>query len=65
MLQTLGEDQWLPLAAANPTIGTVGTIEKVPEYKMEMFCEEVYFEQVISVMLDATLMKGLSMQCMQ
>lgn len=36
--QTLGTGQFRPLDGANPTIGAVGDIEKVPELRVEMVC---------------------------
>lgn len=36
--QTLGTGQFRPGAAANPHIGTVGTLEKVEEVRVETLC---------------------------
>ncbi|OOS02792.1 NGG1p interacting factor NIF3 [Moraxella cuniculi] len=38
--QTLGVGQFRPLAGANPTIGTVGEITQVSEWKVEMIVAE-------------------------
>ncbi len=36
--QTMGEGCFLPGAGTNPAIGTVGTLERTPEIKLEMLC---------------------------
>ena len=56
--QTLGEGQWLPMKGANPTIGKAGVLEKVQEFKVEMFCEDQYLRAAITAMLDAHPYEG-------
>lgn len=56
--QTLGEGQWLPLAGSNPAIGTSEVLEKVQEFKVEMFCEDEYAETAINAMLAAHPYEG-------
>lgn len=56
--QTLGEGQWLPMEGANPSIGSKGVLEKVQEYKVEMFCEDEYLEQAIEALLQAHPYEG-------
>lgn len=36
--QTLGEGQFRPLAGSDPHIGTLNTVEHLPEWKVEMVC---------------------------
>jgi hypothetical protein len=38
--ETLGMGQFRPLSSSKPYIGKENEIEKVPEYKVEMICEE-------------------------
>jgi len=56
--QTLGEGQWLPMKGANPTIGKEGVLEKVQEFKVEMFCDDEYLDSAIKAMLDAHPYEG-------
>jgi hypothetical protein len=56
--QTLGEGQWLPMKGANPTIGKEGVLERVQEFKVEMFCEDRYLGPAITAMLDAHPYEG-------
>ncbi len=36
--QCLGEGQFRPLEGSQPAIGLKGTVERVPEYKVELVC---------------------------
>ncbi|MCK0537819.1 NGG1p interacting factor NIF3 [Alcanivorax quisquiliarum] len=38
--QVAGEGQFRPLDGSRPFIGQQGEIERVPEYRVEMICEE-------------------------
>lgn len=38
--QTLGEGQFMPLPGSNAFIGEINTIERVPEYKVEIVCTD-------------------------
>lgn len=38
--QTEGEGQFRPLAGSSPFIGSVGTIERVAEMRVEMICDD-------------------------
>lgn len=51
--QTLGEGQFRPLAGSYAYIGEVGEVEKVPEYKLELVCEEPLIQAVIAAMKTA------------
>ena len=48
--QAKGEGQFRPLENSNPYLGTQGTIEKVPEWKVELVCEDALIHQVIAAM---------------
>lgn len=37
--KTMGEGQFQPMDGADPFIGTVGELEKVEEYRIEMVCD--------------------------
>jgi len=39
--QVLGQGQFRPLEGSEPFIGKTGVIEHVPEYRVEMICEDV------------------------
>ena len=38
--QVLGSGQFRPLKGSHPVIGEVGQVSHVPEYRVEMICEE-------------------------
>ncbi len=38
--QTLGEGQFMPLSGSNAFIGAINTLEKIPEYKVEIICTD-------------------------
>jgi hypothetical protein len=38
--QTLGDGQFRPLEGSHPFIGSLGKEEHVPEYRVEMICED-------------------------
>jgi len=60
--QVLGEGQFRPLAGSNPYIGSapveglsgdaseVGILEKVPEYRVEMVCEDGVIRAAVTAM---------------
>jgi structural hemagglutinin/hemolysin toxin protein RtxA len=48
--QTLGEGQFKPLSGSQAFIGEVGTVEKVPEYKIETVCDEAEIKNVIAAL---------------
>jgi len=48
--QILGEGQFRPLKGSNPFIGKSDKLEKVQEYKVEMFCVAEKLEAVIKAM---------------
>lgn len=51
--QTLGQGQFRPLAGSQPYIGNQYEVAQVPEYKVELVCEEGLIEQAISAMKKA------------
>jgi len=48
--QTAGEGQFRPLAGANPFVGQPGTVERLPETKVELVCDEAYIRPVIAAL---------------
>ncbi|GGX59856.1 hypothetical protein [Saccharospirillum salsuginis] len=50
---TLGQGQFRPLDGANPHIGSVGDLERVEEYKVEMVCEKPRVKAVLEAMVEA------------
>jgi len=38
--QVLGTGQFRPLAGSNPFLGQQGSVEQVPEYRVELVCED-------------------------
>ena len=52
--QTLGEGQFRPLEGSKPFLGNVDKgIERVPEYRVEMLCEDAKVASAISVLKQA------------
>lgn len=48
--ETLGQGQFRPLEGADPYIGKVGEIERVPEYRIETVCEDAVILQTIKAL---------------
>lgn len=48
-----GIGQFCPLIGSSPHIGSVGKLETVKEYKVEMVCKDEYIEDVIRAMKKA------------
>jgi hypothetical protein len=48
--QTLGQGQFRPLKGADPHIGTVGKLEHVQEYKVEMVCSDECVRAVVDAL---------------
>ncbi|MEA3299109.1 MAG: YqfO family protein [Pseudomonadota bacterium] len=51
--QTLGQGQFRPLAGSNPFLGQEGWVEQVPEYKVELVCEDHLIEAAIEALINA------------
>lgn len=48
--QTLGQGQFYPNAEAHPSIGEVGVLESVQEYRVEMLCEKAHIKAAIAAL---------------
>ena len=51
--QTLGIGQFKPLEGANPAVGEVNTLEKVPELRVEVLCAKSQIKPAISALKEA------------
>jgi len=51
--QTDGIGQFRPLQGSNPTIGSLGEVERVSEVKIELVCEDDLVEVAVQAMRDA------------
>jgi hypothetical protein len=51
--QQLGEGQFRPLAGNNAFIGTTGEISRVPEYRVEMVCEDQFIAAAVAALRKA------------
>jgi hypothetical protein len=49
----LGQGQFRPLAGANPTLGSAGELEHVPEHRVEMVVESDCIKDVLSALVTA------------
>jgi len=47
----LGEGQFRPLAGANPTLGNIGELERVPEHRVEMVVESDHINEVLRALV--------------
>ena len=48
--QTLGEGQYRPLDGSRPFLGELGSVENVPEYKVELVCAGGVIKEVLEAM---------------
>lgn len=48
--QTLGGGQFKPLEGSNPSVGEFNQVEALPEYKVEMVCDEQHLQSVIAAL---------------
>ena len=51
--EVLGTGQYRPLKGANPYIGSVGSIETIAEYKVEMICSATKIQAAIRALKEA------------
>lgn len=51
--QTLGTGQYRPLPGSQPYEGKTNEISTVPEYKVEMVCEDEHLERVLEALKTA------------
>ncbi len=56
--QTLGQAEFRPLEGANPHTGQMGKLEKVKEYKVEIYCLEENVDNAVRAMLEAHPYEG-------
>ncbi len=51
--QVAGNGQFRPLEGSEPYLGQQGSVEQVPEYRVEMVCESQHIKAVVAALLDA------------
>ena len=51
--QVLGEGQFRPLSGSKPFVGEMDTLEKIPEYKVEMVCRTELIKPALQALLTA------------
>jgi hypothetical protein len=51
--QTLGMGQFRPLAGSNPFVGTIQQLEQVPEYRVEMVCDDALINVAVAALHSA------------
>ena len=51
--QILGQGQFRPLAGSTPFLGTQGELEQVPEYRVEMICNDEKVKAVVLALRSA------------
>jgi len=51
--QTLGTGQFKPLQGSQPFLGEKYKLTEVAEYKVEMVCDDLLIEQVVTALLQA------------
>lgn len=51
--QVLGQGQFRPEQGADPYIGKVGEVETVPEYRVELVCEDELIAGVVAALRQA------------
>jgi hypothetical protein len=51
--QVSGEGQFRPLEGSQPFLGQQGSVEQVPEYRVEMVCDRPYIKAVVEALLAA------------
>ena len=51
--QVKGVGQFRPLSDSNPHIGVQGVVEQLPEWKVELVCEDILIGQVVAVLKQA------------
>lgn len=51
--QVLGEGQFRPLAGSSPAIGEQDELTILPEYKVEMLCQDEVIKEAISALISA------------
>ena len=51
--QVEGQGQFRPLEGSQPFLGQQGSVEQVPEYRVEMVCDQPHIRVVVEALLDA------------
>jgi hypothetical protein len=51
--QVAGQGQFRPLEGSQPFLGQQGSVERVPEYRVEMVCDRQYIKAVVATLLEA------------
>ncbi len=51
--QVAGQGQFRPLEGSKPFLGQQGSVEQVPEYRVEMVCDRQHMKAVVGALLDA------------
>ncbi len=51
--EILGTGQFRALSGANPHIGTIGEVETLEEYKVEMICSDELIQKAVEKLKDA------------
>jgi hypothetical protein len=51
--QVLGQGQFRPLDGSRPAVGSIGKLETLAEYRVEMVCDEKVVDAVVAAMLAA------------
>jgi hypothetical protein len=51
--QVAGQGQFRPLPGSDPTVGGVGQLERVDEYKVEMVCDDAIIEAAVTALRQA------------
>jgi len=51
--QVAGQGQFRPLKGSQPFLGQRGSVEQVPEYRVEMACDRRYIKAVVAALLEA------------
>jgi len=51
--QVLGQGQFRPLEGSQPYLGQTGSVESVPEYRVELVCEAQFIKAAVEAMIAA------------
>ena len=51
--QTLGQGQFKPTAGSTPYLGSQGELETIPEFRVEMVCDESRIKAVIEALIES------------
>ena len=51
--QTIGQGQFKPIEGADPAIGSVGSLERVEEVKVEVLCEASVIKAAVRALLQS------------